>query len=109
PNSKANIPMVADLFAHDLANVLKSARDAAIATISDFFDSAQHAAMADRTLEEKLTKLLGEDNLQILSAVRMVGLLLFLATKVESQPARRTAEASNRLVGHARNSRISDH
>jgi hypothetical protein len=53
PDSKVDVPMVADLLAQDLANVLTAAGEA-VKVI--FFDSTQRAAMADRILEGKLTK-----------------------------------------------------
>jgi hypothetical protein len=78
---KINMPMVAELLAQDLANVLKSTVPVVIGA---FFDSAQHQAMADRTLQEKLTKLLGEDNL-IGSSGEFGLLFAFLANSPRTQ------------------------
>jgi hypothetical protein len=60
PEAKINMPMVAGFLVRDLGNVLR-ATGRVVKGI--FFDSAQHEAMADRTLQQKLTQLLGEDNL----------------------------------------------
>ena len=60
PASKVDMPMVGGLLTRDLADVLKSS----INRVKErLFDDAQHQAMADRAVQQKLTKLLGEDNL----------------------------------------------
>ena len=81
PDSKVNVAMVADLLAQDLANVLTAAGGAIKVT---FFDATQRAAMADRILEEKLTKLLGEDNL-VGSSGEFGLLFAFLANSPRTQ------------------------
>ena len=83
PNAKIkiNMPMVAGLLAQDLANVLKSTITVAK---EKFFDDAQHQAMADRTLQEKLTKLTGEDNL-VGSSGEFGLLFAFLANSPRTQ------------------------
>jgi len=83
PNAKIkiNMSMVAGLLARDLADVLKSTVPVVIGA---FFDSAQTKAMADRTLQEKLTKLLGEDNL-VGSSGEFGLLFAFLANSPRTQ------------------------
>jgi hypothetical protein len=78
---KINMPMVAGLLTQDLANVLKSA---AAVFKGAFFDDAQRKAMAERTLQEKLTKLLGEDNL-VGSSGEFGLLFAFLANSPRTQ------------------------
>jgi hypothetical protein len=79
PDSKVDVRMVADLLARDLANVLTAAGE----TVKVIF-STQRAAMADRILEEKLTKLLGEDNL-VGSSGEFGLLFAFLANSPRTQ------------------------
>jgi hypothetical protein len=81
PNSKVFGPRTAALLATDL---VKSLGAAGSALLRHIFGSDEAASEAQRDLEEKLTKLLGEDNL-VGSAGEFGLLFAFLANKPGSQ------------------------
>jgi hypothetical protein len=88
PKSKITGASVAELLAHDLGAFVETV---APALIAGFVKSDERAAEATRTLEEKLTKLLGEDNL-VGSAGEFGLLFAFLAhsprtKEIEGEPA----------------------
>ena len=73
--------MVGGLLTRDLADVLKSS----INRVKErLFDDAQHQAMADRAVQQKLTKLTGEDNL-VGSSGEFGLLFAFLANSPRTQ------------------------
>jgi hypothetical protein len=87
-NSKVTGDSVAELLAHDLGAFVEAL---APALISRFLHSVEHAEKAHRALEQKLCKLLGEDNL-VGSAGEFGLLFAFLAPgpdtkEVEGEPA----------------------
>ena len=88
PNSKVTGHSVAELLAHDLAAFVESLAPALMSWVAG---SAERADKAHRALEQKLTKLLGEDNL-VGSAGEFGLLFAFLAhapnTKaIDGEPA----------------------
>lgn len=81
PGSKVTGHSVAELLAHDLASFVETVAPTLIARLAG---SAEHAAHAHAILEQKLTKLLGEDNL-VGSAGEFGLLFAFLAPGTDSR------------------------
>ena len=87
PNSKVFGMNVAGLLAVDLLDFVKTIGPA---WMSKLFGSDEKTALAHRELEEKLTKLLGEDNL-VGSAGEFGLLFAFLANKPDAKEVERLA------------------
>src|SRR5215469_2540293 len=99
PASKVTGHGVAELLAHDLGSFVETIAPALIARLAD---SAEHAATAHAVLEQKLTKLLGEDNL-VGSAGEFGLLFAFLAPgrdsqRIDGEPALAVANVEGMFV-----------
>jgi hypothetical protein len=99
PASKVTGHGVAELLAHDLRSFVETVAPALIARLAD---CAEHAATAHAALEEKLTKLLGEDNL-VGSAGEFGLLFAFLAPgrdsrRIDGEPALSLANVEGMFV-----------